>query len=121
MRSPLFQPGDQVIIQSIHSPELNGQVTTVLEVLHPEQATVRTRLHALRQGVYWTGKYIPISPYYCVLDGVMFHPRDVENRRKADFKTDVIAESALRKLHRPAGQSFNHLMQSLNSTKVIQQ
>lgn len=90
--SPKFAVGEVAILNSVDVPELNGDVTVVS--VHPEGETV-------------------------AVDGRVFKVRDAPFGYVLDVGQFLFSESALRKKYFPGELSFNDLMASLSSPKLL--
>ena len=101
---PLFEVGEEVILCSMHSPELNGDAV-VLSVIKPPSAEVkcphcgRGWLRRRREGIV----------YYL----------NIESIRTKDKCCSPWRESALRKKHKGSDFSFDEMIKEIKSTGKI--
>lgn len=102
MPNPYFSVGEEVILQSKDSPELNGEY--VVEAVFGEGDTC-----SRTAGRRWINK----NGYGYFLEGECHMAPDSECPRV------VWRESALRKKHKPSTDSFTEMMSNINE-KVTQ-
>lgn len=91
---PLFEVGEEVILQSKSFPQYNGE-TTVVSVEY-------------RSGL-------------CVTTGKLLSPNYLYTLGVKSVEVDVWDESALRKKHPPSEHSFTELMEKLKSGEKIEE
>lgn len=97
---PKFVEGEVVLLQSVEQPECNGEYT----------------VHAVR---------LPLTRYKCRVSGVVRTRIDpsigyiLDGPIVIDGNEVAWNESALRKKHQPGDMSFDDLMSSLSSPKLL--
>lgn len=101
MSRPLFWVGEEVILQSVSSPEKNGDAV-VLEVLSPEESVARAK----ELNPDFPGEYRNMEGIGYVLD----IPAGMSERGN---RLVCWAESALRKKHEGSQDSFEQMMDKL--------
>ncbi|UVN13478.1 hypothetical protein FBPa8_0014 [Pseudomonas phage vB_PaeP_FBPa8] len=95
MRKPYFHVGEEVILQSVDRPDLNGEYTVRQVVVGRETYICRDTGSKIR--TYPEGVYYILEEVILLTDG---------------FETSW-CESALRKKHKPSDDSFEQMMDKL--------
>ena len=100
MKKPLFEIGEEVVIQSKDFQEVNGQCSVVEKIVMPNEKYVDRLNCTVFKNI--SGKYAYL------LSNKLLHPN-------ANGAEALWGESALRKKHKPSELSFQELVSSLKT------